>query len=69
MLDKLTPSEERILKYMQEHKTPVTIKKMCKHFLMSESSAGRSLINLVHFGLAEVTVVGKSKLYRAKRPG
>jgi DNA-binding IclR family transcriptional regulator len=62
----LTPNEEKILKYMQEHKTPVTIKKMCKHFLMSESSAGRSLINLVHFGYAEVTVVGKSKFYKAK---
>jgi DNA-binding IclR family transcriptional regulator len=64
---KLTPSEEKILKYMREHKTPVTIKKMCKHFLMSESSAGRSLINLVHFGYAEVRTEGKLKLYKAKQ--
>jgi predicted transcriptional regulator len=62
----LTPSEEKLLKYMQEHRKPVTIDKMCKYFLMSKSNVGRSLINLVHFGFAEVTVVGKSKFYKAK---
>jgi predicted transcriptional regulator len=63
----LTPSEEKILKYMQEHKTAVTIDKMCKYFLMSKSNASRSLINLVHFGHAEVITAGRTKFYRIKQ--
>lgn len=62
----LTPSEEKILKYMREHRTPVTVDKMCKHFLMSKSNASRSLINLAHFGFAEVISAGKTKFYKAK---
>jgi hypothetical protein len=52
---------------MQEHKTAVTIDKMCKYFLMSKSNASRSLINLVHFGHAEVITAGRTKFYRIKQ--
>ena len=59
-------AEDRILDYMKEHKKPVTITKMAKYFIISESTAKNSLASLVKQGIAEVVPKSKPFLYRLK---
>jgi Mn-dependent DtxR family transcriptional regulator len=51
---------------MKEHKKPVTISKMAKYFIVSESTAKGSLASLVKKGIAEVVPKSKPFLYRLK---
>ena len=54
--------EQKILDYMSEHKKPVTITKMAKYFIVSESSAKQALADMVKEGVA--IVVPKTKPYQ-----
>lgn len=62
----IDPRDERIWKYLVEHKTPVTQEKMAKYFLISKSHASRALNFFVDKGLAEIVKVGRTKFYRVK---
>lgn len=62
----IDPKDEKIWKYLVEHKTPVTQDKMAKYFLISKSHAGRALNFFVDNGLAEIVKVGRTKFYRVK---
>lgn len=66
MLDNLTPSEKKIYQYLLDHVTPVTVERLCKQFLISNSNVSRSLTKLIQLGLVEVSRVGKIKFYRSK---
>jgi Mn-dependent DtxR family transcriptional regulator len=54
--------EQKIFDYMSEHKKPVTITKMAKYFIVSESSAKQVLANMVKEGVA--IVIPKTKPYQ-----
>jgi Mn-dependent DtxR family transcriptional regulator len=54
--------KEKIFDYMQEHKKPVTISKMAKYFIASESSVKQALANMVKEGVA--IVIPKTKPYQ-----
>ena len=56
--------EQKIFDYMSEHKKPVTISKMAKYFIVSESSAKQALANMVKEGVA--IVVPKTKPFQYK---
>ena len=58
--------EQKILDYMSEHKKPVTITKMAKYFIVSESSAKQALAKMVKEGVVEVVTNSKPYQYRLK---
>jgi Mn-dependent DtxR family transcriptional regulator len=58
--------EEKIFDYISEHKKPVTINKMAKHFIVSESAVKQALANMVKKGVAEVVPNSKPYLYKLK---
>lgn len=58
--------DEKIWRYLVDHKTPVTQDKIAKYFLISKSHASRSLNYFVEQGIAEVIKIGKMKFYRLK---
>ena len=57
---------EKIFDYMSEHKKPVTISKMAKYFIVSESSAKQALADMVKEGVAIVVPKTKPYQYRLK---
>lgn len=62
----IDPKDEKIWKYLVEHKTPVSQDKMAKYFLISKSHAGRALNFFVENGLAEIVRIGTNKFYKVK---
>jgi hypothetical protein len=58
--------EEQVWLYMVKHKTPVTAKKMAKHFICSESRVRKVLDTFVVGGTAEIVKLGNLKYYRIK---
>lgn len=58
--------DEKIWKYLVEHKTPATREKIAKYFLISKSHASRALNYFVEQGIAEVIQVGRIKFYKVK---
>ena len=58
--------EEKIFAYISEHKKPVTISKMAKYFIASESSVKQALANMVKKGVAIVVPNSKPYLYKLK---
>ena len=62
----IDPNDERIWRYLVEHKTPVTQDKIAKYFLISKSHAGRALNFFVENGLADMIKMGSTKFYRVK---
>jgi Mn-dependent DtxR family transcriptional regulator len=58
--------EQKIFDYMSEYKKPVTITKMAKHFIVSESAVKQALTKMVKEGVAEVVPNSKPYLYRLK---
>jgi Mn-dependent DtxR family transcriptional regulator len=58
--------EEKIFDYISEHKKPVTISKMAKYFIASESSVKQALANMVKKGVVEVMPNSKPYLYKLK---
>jgi Mn-dependent DtxR family transcriptional regulator len=58
--------DQKIFDYISEHKKPVTISKMAKYFIASESSVKQALANMVKKGVAEVVPNSKPYLYKLK---
>ena len=58
--------EQKIFDYMSEHKKPVTITKMAKHFIVSESAVKQALTKMVKDGIVEIVTHSKPFLYRLK---
>jgi Mn-dependent DtxR family transcriptional regulator len=58
--------EQKIFDYMNEHKKPVTVSKMAKYFIVSESSAKQALADMVKEGVAIVVPKTKPFQYRLK---
>jgi Mn-dependent DtxR family transcriptional regulator len=54
--------DQKIFDYMSEHRKPVTISKMAKYFIASESSVKQALANMVKEGVA--IVIPKTKPYQ-----
>jgi uncharacterized membrane protein len=63
---KIDPKDEKIWKYLKEHKTPVTQEKISKYFLMSKSHASRALNYFVEQGIVDLIKIGTTKFYRVK---
>jgi Mn-dependent DtxR family transcriptional regulator len=59
-------TEEKILDYIKEYKKPVTITKMAKHFIVSESAVKQALTRMTKNGVVEVVPNSKPYLYRLK---
>jgi Mn-dependent DtxR family transcriptional regulator len=59
-------TEEKILDYIKEYKKPVTITKMAKHFIVSESAVKQALTKMVKEGIVEIVTHSKPFLYRLK---
>jgi hypothetical protein len=62
----MNPAQEKIWKYLVEHKTPVTRTKLAKYFIMSESKVGSILGGFVKQGIADMSKKGNTKYYRVK---
>ena len=58
--------DQKIFDYISEHKKPVTISKMAKYFIASESSVKQALANMVKEGVAIVVPNSKPYLYKLK---
>jgi Mn-dependent DtxR family transcriptional regulator len=58
--------DQKIFDYMSEHKKPVTISKMAKHFIVSESAVKQALTKMTKNGVVEVVPNSKPHLYRLK---
>ena len=58
--------EQKIFDYMSEHKKPVTISKMAKCFIASESSVKQALMKMVKDGMVEVVTSSKPYQFRLK---
>jgi DNA-binding IscR family transcriptional regulator len=58
--------DQKILDYMKEHKKPVTITKITKHFIVSESAVKQTLTKMVKEGIIEIIPKTKPYLYRLK---
>lgn len=58
--------EQKIFDYMSEHKKPVTMTKMAKYFIASESAVNKALVKMVKEGLAEVVTNSKPYQYKLK---
>jgi Mn-dependent DtxR family transcriptional regulator len=58
--------DQKIFDYMSEHKKPVTISKMAKHFIVSESAVKQALTKMTKNGVVEVVPNSKPYLYRLK---
>jgi Mn-dependent DtxR family transcriptional regulator len=59
-------TEEKILDYIKEYKKPVTITKITKHFIVSESAVKQTLTKMVKEGIIEIIPKTKPYLYRLK---
>ena len=66
MPTQLTGPEEKIFKYLIEHKTPVLAATLAKRFIMSKSRISTILKALHDKGLADVIQVGSNKFYKFK---
>ncbi len=58
--------DQKILDYMKKHKKPVTITKITKHFIVSESAVKQTLTKMVKEGIIEIIPKTKPYLYRLK---
>jgi MarR-like DNA-binding transcriptional regulator SgrR of sgrS sRNA len=58
--------EQRLWGYLVTHKTPVTVKKMAKYWICSESRVRSALDKFVAGEIAEVVRLGNLKHYRIK---
>jgi DNA-binding IclR family transcriptional regulator len=58
--------DKRLWKYVAAHKTPISVERLARHFLISKSHAARALNFFADNGLVEVTRHGTTKYYKAK---
>lgn len=66
MAVEMTGLEEKLWRYLVEHKTPTLASKLAKHFIISQSKASAALKKFADSGIADVIVVGKQKFYKVK---
>ncbi len=59
-------ADEKIWRYLVEHKTPVLAATLAKRFMFSQSHVARILRELERAGSVEVVRVGSQKFYRVK---
>ena len=57
-------TEEKILDYIKEYKKPVTITKITKHFIVSESAVKQTLTKMVKEGTIEIIPKTKPHQHR-----
>jgi MarR-like DNA-binding transcriptional regulator SgrR of sgrS sRNA len=62
----MTEFEEQVWKYMVSHKTPVTIKKMAKYWICSESRVRKVLDKFVEAQIADLVKTGNLRYYKVK---
>lgn len=65
-MPELTDSQQKILKYLKEHITPVSAETLAKRFIMSHSRVSSTLKMFHEVGLATMNQVGKKKFYQYK---
>ena len=58
-------ARERVLEYMSTHKSPVTVKRLAKHYIMSDSGVFRVIKELVDEGKVEI-IPSKPLQYKLK---
>lgn len=59
-------ADEKVWRYLVEHKTPVLAATLAKRFMFSQSHVARILRELERAGTVEAVRVGKQKFYKAK---
>lgn len=65
-MTQVDPKDEKILTYITERNTPVTVKQAMKALVISETHAKRALDFFVSAGLADVSKQGSIKFYKVK---
>lgn len=55
---------EKVVKFLQEHKTPTQAAKIAKHYIISESAVGAVLRELLAEGKVRVRKQGTKKFYQ-----
>lgn len=60
-------ADEKVWRYLVEHKTPVLAATLAKRFMFSQSHVARILRDLEKAGTVVVVRVGKQKFYGAKQ--
>lgn len=58
--------EEKVWKYLVEHKTPVAVKTLAKRFIVSDSRVLTVFRKLVAEGIVEIVRMGSAKYYKVK---
>ena len=58
--------EQNLWNYLVSHKTPVTVKKMAKYYICSESRVRNALDKFVERGIVDVTKLGQLRYYKVK---
>jgi uncharacterized membrane protein len=58
--------EDKVWDYLVEHKRPVTIKQLSKHFIVSEGSVSRALAEFVRREIVDKIRQGNVTLYKIK---
>jgi len=59
-------AEEKVWRYLLEHKTPVLASTLAKRFMFSQSHVGRILRDLEAKQVLDVIPIGSNKFYRVK---
>jgi Mn-dependent DtxR family transcriptional regulator len=58
--------EEKVWKYMVDHKTPVSVKGLARRFIVSDSKVLSAFRKLVAGGVVEIVRMGSAKYYKVK---
>lgn len=66
MAVEMTPGVEKVWLYLVKAKAPVSQERIAKHFLFSQSHAGRVLNYFVEQGIADLIKIGRNKFYKVK---
>lgn len=57
-------AEEKVWRYLTEHKTPVLASTLAKRFMFSQSHVARILRDLERTKKVQVTLVGRQRFYK-----
>jgi predicted transcriptional regulator len=58
--------EEKVWKYLVEHKTPVQVKTLARRWIVSDSRVRIVFEKLIAGGVVDVVRIGSSKYYKVK---
>jgi len=62
----MNSAQERVWKYLLEHKTPVSAERLAKYFIRSKSSMSSILKKFADDGIVDVIKIGTTHYYRIK---